>query len=72
MEKIQIQFKESDYKIYHDYCLKYYQAHDTARKHDPMHAFLDLFETGDPCWKSRTSGRPASSSRKSAMTSNGK
>jgi len=45
MEKIQIQFKESDYKIYYDYCLKYYQAHDTVRKQS-LHAFLDLFEKG--------------------------
>ena len=45
MEKIQIQFKESDYKIYHDYCLKYYQAHDTVRKQS-LHAFIDLFEKG--------------------------
>jgi hypothetical protein len=45
MKKIQIQFNESDYTIYHDYCLKYYQAHDTARKQS-LHAFLDLFEKG--------------------------
>ena len=45
MEKIQIQFKESDYKIYYDYCLKYYQVHDKARKQS-IHAFLDLFEKG--------------------------
>ena len=43
MEKIQIQFKESDYKIYYDYCLKYYQVHDKARKQS-IHAFLDLFK----------------------------
>ncbi len=43
MEKIQIQFKESDYKVYYDYCLKYYQIHDTVRKQS-IHAFLDLFE----------------------------
>jgi hypothetical protein len=45
MEKIQIQFNESDYKIYHGYCLKYYQAHDTVRKQS-LHAFIDLFEKG--------------------------
>ncbi|MDO9325553.1 MAG: hypothetical protein Q7T80_11430 [Methanoregula sp.] len=43
METIQIQFKESDYKVYYDYCLKYYQIHDTVRKQS-IHAFLDLFE----------------------------
>lgn len=43
MGKIQIQFKESDYKVYHDYCLKYYQIHDAVRKQS-IHAFLDLFE----------------------------
>jgi hypothetical protein len=45
MEKIQIQFKESDYKVYHDYCLKYYQNHDNVRKQS-LHAFLDLYEKG--------------------------
>ena len=45
MEKIQIQFNESDYKVYYDYCLKYYQVHDTVRKQS-IHAFLDLFEKG--------------------------
>ena len=45
MEKIQIQFNESDYTVYHDYCLKYYQAHDTARKQS-VHTFLDLFGKG--------------------------
>ncbi|MCK9580508.1 MAG: hypothetical protein M0Q92_08665 [Methanoregula sp.] len=45
MEKIQIQFKESDYNVYYDYCLKYYRAHDTVRKQS-VHAFLDLYEKG--------------------------
>ncbi len=45
MEKIQIQFTESDYKIYHYYCLRYYQVHDPVRKQS-LHAFLDLFEKG--------------------------
>ena len=45
MEKIQIQFNESDYKIYYNYCLKYYQIHDMVRKQS-IHAFLDLFEKG--------------------------
>ncbi|PKL70591.1 MAG: hypothetical protein CVV30_04365 [Methanomicrobiales archaeon HGW-Methanomicrobiales-1] len=45
MEKIQIQFKESDYKIYYDYCLRYYQIHDAMRIQS-LHAFLDLFEKG--------------------------
>jgi len=45
MEKIQIQFNESDYKIYYDYCQKYYQIHDAARKQS-IHAFLDLYEKG--------------------------
>ena len=45
MEKIQIQFRESDYKVYYDYCLKYYQVHDTVRRQS-IHAFLDLFEKG--------------------------
>jgi hypothetical protein len=45
MEKIQIQFRESDYKIYYDYCQKYYRAHDAGKK-QALHAFLDLFEKG--------------------------
>lgn len=45
MEKIQIQFRESDYKIYHEYCLRYYQAHDMVRKQS-VHAFLDLYQKG--------------------------
>ena len=45
MEKIQIQFNESDYKVYYDYCLKYYRVHDDVRKQS-VHAFLDLFEKG--------------------------
>lgn len=45
MGKIQIQFSESDYKIYHEYCLKYYQANDVTRKQS-IHVFLDLYEKG--------------------------
>lgn len=45
MEKIQIQFNESDYTTYHDYCLKYYQVHDTARR-QAIHAFLELYTKG--------------------------
>jgi hypothetical protein len=45
MEKIQIPVNESDYKIYYDYCLKYYQVHDTVRKQS-IHAFLDLYVKG--------------------------
>lgn len=45
MEKIQIQFNESDYTKYHDYCLKYYQVHDTARR-QAIHAFLELYTKG--------------------------
>jgi hypothetical protein len=45
MEKIQIQFKESDYKVYYDYCLKYYQVHNTVRKQS-IHICIDLFEKG--------------------------
>ena len=45
MEKIQILFKESDYKVYYNYCLKYYQNQDMVRKQS-IHAFLDLFEKG--------------------------
>jgi hypothetical protein len=43
MEKLQIQFKESDYKVYYDYCFKYYQVHNTVRIQS-IHLFLDLFE----------------------------
>jgi len=45
MEKIQIQCKESDYKIYYDYCLSYYNLNDAIRKHS-LHTYLDLFEKG--------------------------
>jgi len=45
MEKIQIQFNESDYTTYHDYCLKYYQVHDTGRRQG-IHAFLELYTKG--------------------------
>jgi cell division septation protein DedD len=45
MEKIQIQFKESDYKIYYDYCLRYFQIQDIVRKQS-IHALLDLYEKG--------------------------
>jgi hypothetical protein len=43
MEKIQIQFNESDFKVYYDYCLRYYQIQDTVRKQS-IQVFLDLFE----------------------------
>lgn len=45
MEKIWIQFNESDYQIYHNYCLRYYTIHDTSRKRS-IHLFLELFEKG--------------------------
>lgn len=45
MEKIQIQFNESDYTTYHDYCLKYYQVRDTGRR-QAIHAFLELYTKG--------------------------
>ncbi|MDO9325670.1 MAG: hypothetical protein Q7T80_12025, partial [Methanoregula sp.] len=43
MEKIWIQFNESDYQIYHNYCLRYYTVFDTTRKRS-IHLFLELFE----------------------------
>ena len=45
MEKIRIPVHESEYKVYYDYCLKYYQVHDTVRKQS-IHAFLDLYVKG--------------------------
>ncbi|WP_321507941.1 hypothetical protein [uncultured Methanoregula sp.] len=45
MEKIQIQFKESDYKVYYEYCERYYQIHDIVRKKSIL-TFLDLFSKG--------------------------
>ena len=45
MKKIQIQVNESENKVYYDYCLKYYQVHDTVRKQS-IHAFLDLYQKG--------------------------
>jgi hypothetical protein len=45
MEKIQIQFKESDYKVYYEYCERYYQIHDITRKKSIL-TFLDLFSKG--------------------------
>jgi hypothetical protein len=45
MEKIQIPVNVSEYKVYYDYCLKYYQVHDTVRKQS-IHAFLDLYVKG--------------------------
>ena len=45
MEKIHIQFKESDYEIYYGYCSKYYESHNTLRKQS-IHAFFDLYEKG--------------------------
>jgi hypothetical protein len=43
--KIWIQFSESDYQIYHNYCIRYYSVHDTTRKRS-IHLFLELFEKG--------------------------
>jgi len=43
MDKIQIHFNESDYKVYYNYCSRYFQVHDTVRKQS-IHTFLDLFE----------------------------
>ncbi|HPS23889.1 MAG TPA: hypothetical protein PLM60_10860 [Methanoregulaceae archaeon] len=45
MDKIHIQFKESDYKIYLGYCSRYYESHDTLRRQS-IQAFLDLYERG--------------------------
>jgi hypothetical protein len=45
MDKIQIQFNESDYKVYYNYCERYYQIHDVVRKKS-IHAFLDLYVKG--------------------------
>ena len=45
MEKIRIPVNESEYKVYYDYCLKYYQVHDSVRKQS-IHAFLDLYVKG--------------------------
>ena len=43
MEKIGIQFKESDYQMYHNYCLRYYTIYDTTRKRS-IQLFIELFE----------------------------
>ena len=43
MEKIGIRFKESDYQMYHNYCLRYYTIYDTTRKRS-IHLFIELFE----------------------------
>lgn len=45
MEKIWVQFNESDYQIYHNYCLRYYTINDATRKRS-IHLFLELFEKG--------------------------
>jgi hypothetical protein len=45
MEKIRIPVNESEYKVYYDYCLKYYQVHNIVRKQS-IHAFLDLYIKG--------------------------
>jgi hypothetical protein len=42
---IRIPLNESEYKVYYDYCLKYYQVHDSIRKQS-IHAFLDLYGNG--------------------------
>lgn len=43
MEKIHIQFSESEYEIYHNYCFRYYTVYDTTRKRS-IHLFRELFE----------------------------
>jgi hypothetical protein len=43
MEKIWVQFRESDYQIYHNYCFRYYTVYNTTRKRS-IHLFLELFE----------------------------
>ena len=43
MKKILIQFKESEYQIYHNYCHSYYTIYDTTRKQS-IQLFIDLFE----------------------------
>ena len=43
MEKIKIQFKESEYQIYHNYCHSYYTIYDSTRKQS-IQLFIDLFE----------------------------
>ena len=45
MEKIQIKFTKSEYTVYHDYCQKYYQVHDTGRKQS-IQACIDLVLKG--------------------------
>ena len=45
MEKIRIPVTESEYKVYYDYCSKYYQVHNSVRKQS-IHAFLDLYVKG--------------------------
>ena len=42
---IRIPLNNSEYRVYYDYCLKYYQVHDTVRKQS-IHAFLDLYGNG--------------------------
>jgi hypothetical protein len=43
MEKIWIQFNDTDYQVYHKYCLRYYTINDATRKRS-IHLFLELFE----------------------------
>jgi hypothetical protein len=43
MEKIKIQFKESEYEKYHNYCHSYYSIYDSTRKQS-IQLFIDLFE----------------------------
>jgi hypothetical protein len=43
MEKIWIQFNESDYQVYNDYCHRYYSILEAPRKR-AIHLFLELFE----------------------------
>jgi hypothetical protein len=42
---IRIPLNQSEYRVYYDYCLKYYQVHDSVRKQS-IHAFLDLYGNG--------------------------
>jgi hypothetical protein len=42
---IRIPLNESEYRVYYEYCQKYYQVHDNVRKQS-IHAFLDLYGNG--------------------------
>lgn len=43
MEKIQVQFNESDYEIYHNYCQRYYSILDAGKKQS-IRLLLELYE----------------------------